>query len=180
MMMLVALAVHYTQTVFNFPKMLKSTAEEYSKYMKIDLDQKLIPILQSVEDMLTRLEEFETLLTLVQQERCNAVGLTGSLTKAVGFSGDLKELCDRVDKLENLIEHIKSNIDSVERKIDAAEEQFGLTDNTAKIKNLLIPLFKKNVAIKEPVVVSGNEREVFSTEDYFSTPTTCDQIPTSS
>ncbi|KAB0795997.1 hypothetical protein PPYR_10058 [Photinus pyralis] len=149
--------------------MLKNTSEEYSKYAKINLDQKLNPILQSVEDMLTRLEEFETLLTLVQQERCNAVGLTGSLTTAVGFGGNLKELCAHVDRLEKLTEHIKSNIESLERKIDLAEEQYGLTDNTAKLKNLLIPLFKKNVAVREPVVEGVSEREVFSTEDYFST-----------
>ncbi|KAF2893265.1 hypothetical protein ILUMI_12909 [Ignelater luminosus] len=145
--------------------MLTETAEEYSKYLKIDLEKKLIPIHQSVDDMLTRLEEFETILLIVQQERCNAVGLTGSLTQALDNFGELKELCDRIDALEKLIEHVKANIDTIERRIEAAEEHFGLTDNTSKIKNLLIPLFKKSVVPKEPSV--NNEMEIFSTGDYF-------------
>lgn len=91
--------------------------------------------------MLTRLEEFETILLVVQQERCNAVGLTGSLTQALDNFGELKELCDRIDALEKLIEHVKTNVDTIERRIEATEEHFGLTDNTSKIKNLLIPLF---------------------------------------
>ncbi|KAK4877501.1 hypothetical protein RN001_010007 [Aquatica leii] len=145
--------------------MLKRTAEEYSKYLKVNLEEKLVPIHQSVDDMLTRLEEFETLLTIVQQERCNAVGLTGSLTQSVDCFGDIKELCERIDRLEKLVEHIKSNVDTVERKIETAEEHYGLTDNTSKIKNLLIPLFKKNVVVREPS--NTEEMEVFSTENYF-------------
>ncbi|KAF5278133.1 hypothetical protein FQR65_LT03649 [Abscondita terminalis] len=145
--------------------MLKSTAEEYSKYLQLNLEEKLSPIHQSIDDMLTRLEEFETLLTIVQQERCNAIGLTGSLTQSIDCFGSLKELCDRIDRLEALIEHIKSNIDAVERKIEAAEEHYGLTDSTSKIKNLLSPLFKKNVVVKEPSVTG--DIEVFSTDDYF-------------
>ncbi|KAF5269483.1 hypothetical protein FQA39_LY08672 [Lamprigera yunnana] len=145
--------------------MLKRTAEEYSKYVKINLEQKLEPIHQSVDDMLTRLEEFESLLTIVQQERCNAIGLTGSLTESVDCLNNLKELCERIDKLEKLIQHISNNIESAERKITAAEEHIGLTDNTAKLKNLLIPLFKKTVVVKEPSTEC--EMEMFSTEDYF-------------
>lgn len=96
---------------------------------------------QAIDEMLTRLEETETLLALVQEERSKSVGVTGSLTEIADSLVDFKQFDLRIKSLEKLIEHIKSNVDVLERKIEAAEEVSGLTDNTSKLKNLLIPFF---------------------------------------
>lgn len=91
--------------------------------------------------MIIRLEELENMIAIVQQERCNAIGLTGSLTDVVHKKDELLDLCKRIDSLEKLIEHITNNINHLENKIVQAEEQIGLKDNTTKLKNLLSPLF---------------------------------------
>lgn len=144
--------------------MLKSTAVDYSKYLQVDLEQKLEPVQQAIDEMLTRLEETETLLALVQEERSKSVGVTGSLTEIADSLVDFKQFDLRIKSLEKLIEHIKSNVDVLERKIEAAEEVSGLTDNTSKLKNLLIPFFKRNSSEE----VYDENKPIFCTEDYFS------------
>lgn len=91
--------------------------------------------------MLVRLEEFETMIALVQQERCNSIGLTGSLTQTSDYQKEFKNLCNRIDSLEKVVDHVKDNIDTLESKVDAAEKQLGITDNTSKLKNFLTPIF---------------------------------------
>lgn len=91
--------------------------------------------------MTIRLEEFESMIAIVQQERCNAIGLTGSLTDVVQRKNELVDLGMRIDNLEKLIEHITNNVNQLEGKIQQAEEHLGIKDNTTKLKNLLSPLF---------------------------------------
>lgn len=115
--------------------------------------------------MLLRLEEFEAMITLVQQERCNAIGITGSLSETIDNKKELLELCGRIDAVEKLIEHVKNNISILEKKVEVAEAQFGITDNTMKLKNFFMPLFKKN--IQDAKLNMNTEEEPFKTEDYF-------------
>lgn len=94
--------------------------------------------------MLVRLEEFETMIALVQQERCNSIGITGSLTQTIDYRTEFKNLCARIDALEKVTESAKNNIDVLENKIEAAEKHLGLHDNTNKLKNFLAPIFVSN------------------------------------
>lgn len=91
--------------------------------------------------MLTRLDEFETMVALVQQERCSAIGLTGALMETVDMEKEFNELCSRIDNVERLVEYVRTSVDSLEKKVEVAEEQFGLVDNTNKLKNFFLPLF---------------------------------------
>lgn len=95
--------------------------------------------------MLTRLEELDTMIALVQQERCNSIGITGSLTQTLDYKAELKNLCDRIDALEKVVDDAKNNIDMLEIKVDAAEKHLGITDNATKFKNFLAPIFVSNI-----------------------------------
>lgn len=90
--------------------------------------------------MLARLEEFETMISLVEQERCSAIGVAGTLTEVMDKSSEFSTLCERIDTLEKVIEHINSNIDYLENKLEAAENSVGLNNNTNKLKTFLKPL----------------------------------------
>lgn len=91
--------------------------------------------------MLVRLEEFEAMITMVQQERCSAIGLTGSLTETIDFKEELNKLCRRIDTVESIVGHIKSNLDSLEQKVEVAENHYGIKDNATKLKSFFMPLF---------------------------------------
>lgn len=90
--------------------------------------------------MLARLEELETMILLVQQERQNTVGPNGSITQIIENIPELNELCGRIDNLEKLVEHIKQNINYLEEKVEVAENDVGLPNSTNKLKTLLKPL----------------------------------------
>lgn len=93
------------------------------------------PINETIDQMLVRLEEFQTMVILVQQEKCN------SLAELTESKSELLSLCEKIEALEQLIEHIKSNMYMLEGKIEAAESNLGLKDNTTKIKTFLKPFF---------------------------------------
>ncbi|GJQ68243.1 hypothetical protein Trydic_g16856 [Trypoxylus dichotomus] len=146
--------------------MLKQTSQSYAKMLNINLDERLKPVSQSVDEMITRLEEFDTMIMLVQQERCNSIGITGSLTETIDYKAELKNLCNRIDALEKIVDHAKNNIDMLENKVEVAEKQFGISDGTSKLKNFLAPIFKKN-STEEGVSTEIIAKEPFRVEKYF-------------
>lgn len=145
--------------------MAEESAKAYSKIVQIDLNEKVIynnknkyiycrfacikllrnyfqlsPVNAIIDGMLARLEELETMILLVQQERQNTVGPNGSITQIIDNIPELNELCGRIDNLEKLVEHIKQNINYLEEKVEAAENEVGLPNSTNKLKTLLKPL----------------------------------------
>lgn len=90
--------------------------------------------------MLARLEEFESMVSLVEQERCSAIGVVGSLTEIMNSRDELNSLCTKIDALEKFIEHVKSNVDYFENKVDAAEKIVGINKNANKLKTFFKPL----------------------------------------
>ncbi|KAK9739130.1 hypothetical protein QE152_g9220 [Popillia japonica] len=127
--------------------MLQQTAEGYAKTLNVNLDERLQPVGHSVDEMLTRLEELDTMIALVQQERCNSIGIT--------------------DALEKVVDDAKNNIDMLEIKVDAAEKHLGITDNATKFKNFLAPIFKKTNP-EEPSSTEIIIQEPFSVAKYFT------------
>ncbi|KAI5730403.1 hypothetical protein M8J76_013310 [Diaphorina citri] len=49
--------------------MLPELAKEYSSYMKINVAQEINPIQDVVDDLLTRLEETESIISMIQKEQ---------------------------------------------------------------------------------------------------------------
>lgn len=88
--------------------------------------------------MLTRLEEFESMVLLVQQERGNVVGLTGTLPQVVDKKQELNALCSKVDVIESLVINVRETLDSLEDQIQVAEEQFGYVEQNP-LRNFFMP-----------------------------------------
>ncbi|KAJ9584048.1 hypothetical protein L9F63_021605, partial [Diploptera punctata] len=133
----------YLNHVFAFrlmnDKMLNDIGKDYAGYLQIDLTKELAPVEETVDDMLTRLEEFESLMEMV---RCNGLySLDGSIPDLLLYKDKLQMLCNQVDSLEAFVNRVKQDIDLVESQMDAAEVDVGNTDG--KLKNILRPLFSK-------------------------------------
>ncbi|XP_057664678.1 biogenesis of lysosome-related organelles complex 1 subunit 4 isoform X2 [Diorhabda carinulata] len=140
---------------------VEKTAKEYSKCCEIDLESKLKPINKSVDDMLARLEEFETMMSFVIQDRKDYNDI---LTSVPNYKEEFDILCNKIDSVEKLTKHIKSNLDELEKEIEKAELSLGCTEKTAKVTQIFTPLFKKNVDKKS----TSQSTEFFKTEDYFN------------
>ncbi|XP_072392839.1 biogenesis of lysosome-related organelles complex 1 subunit 4 [Diabrotica undecimpunctata] len=139
---------------------IQKTAKDYKKCCDVDMDSKLNSLNKSIDEMLTRLEEFQTMMSFVEQDRKDYNDI---LTSVPNYKDEFDILCNRIDTVDKLTTHIKSNLDVLENEIEKAESSLGCSEKTAKVTQIFTPLFKKNVDKKQ----STQSSELFKTEDYF-------------
>ncbi|XP_030762807.1 biogenesis of lysosome-related organelles complex 1 subunit 4 isoform X2 [Sitophilus oryzae] len=141
---------------------VEKTAKDYSKYITdIDLAKKLEPINKSIDDMLTRLEEFETMFTFIQPDVKDSSDLLSSMLQ---YKPEFDQLCEKIDSTEFLVEHIKSNLDALESRIEEGEIKLNAVDTASRVTNMLSPLF---MSINEKKTTAPPTTELFKVEDYF-------------
>lgn len=91
--------------------------------------------------MLARLEEFETMISLLHEEKTKTYSLKGSLMNVIQERIELKNLCDRIDALEKIVDHAKAAVNFCEIKVETAEKDLSLMQTSSKIKDFLKPLW---------------------------------------
>jgi predicted nucleic acid-binding Zn-ribbon protein len=142
-------------------KHINKTSNEYSKFIMIDMQEKLKPINKSIDDMHARLEEFQIMITFAKQER---VGATDLLNAISNCKNDVENLFTRIDSVEDIVEHVRTSLLSLEADIEKAEEEIGYTESTTtKVANMFTPLFKKSAERKH----TPNSLNLYKTSDYF-------------
>ncbi|XP_037819361.1 biogenesis of lysosome-related organelles complex 1 subunit 4 [Lucilia sericata] len=161
--------------------MVEKAAQDYSKILQsVSLDKEINPICMSIEDMLTRLDELESLLVNVKGE--NNVIMDQYTNSILAFTPQFEVLKQRIDQLEHFVEVVNNNVDEVEKSIDIAEAELNVTDYS--LKGLLFkPLLAKAKSVSEsnaqsPVedpVIATNLKDgqfqavpIFNTSDYFN------------
>lgn len=95
------------------------------------------PIHNFVEMLLTRLEEFQILLEVVKRNQTGSANISSLLSCLNEFD----KLCDKIDKINALMGHVKSNLDKLEEDIVKAENNLGFGEPSIKVPSLLTPLF---------------------------------------
>lgn len=91
--------------------------------------------------MLARLEEFETMVSLVDDEKTNTCSLKGSLMVIIQERSELKNLFERIDALEKIVDEAKKAVNYYEFKVEEAEKDSSLMQTSSKIKEFLKPLW---------------------------------------
>ncbi|XP_055847064.1 biogenesis of lysosome-related organelles complex 1 subunit 4 [Episyrphus balteatus] len=152
--------------------MVEKLAQDYSKYFhNCNVEKEINPLCLSIEETLTRLDEFETLLTNVKIETNST--MENHVVPLLAFQQNFQTLCERIDNLEKFVDVVNENVNSVERSIDIAEEELGVTDYS--LKGLLFkPLFSrsKNIDGESRTNLKDDEFqkvEIFKTSQYFPT-----------
>ncbi|XP_067643252.1 biogenesis of lysosome-related organelles complex 1 subunit 4 [Eurosta solidaginis] len=128
--------------------MVESAAEDYAKILQsINLDREINPICINIEDMLARLDEFETLLSNVRAEN-NSI-LLNHIGGILTFANHFQDLRERIDKLERFVDMVNTNVNEVEKSINIAELELNVPDYS--LKGFLIkPLLAKAKASTLP------------------------------
>ncbi|XP_014088644.2 biogenesis of lysosome-related organelles complex 1 subunit 4 [Bactrocera oleae] len=156
--------------------MVEQAAEDYAKILQsINLEREINPICISIEDMLARLDEFETLLSSVRAEN-NSI-LENHVSGILAFSDSFQNLCERIDKLEQFVEKVNTNVNEVENSIDIAELELNVTDYSLKgllIKPLLAKAKASGISSEAPEQPQSNLKDgefqpvqVFQTNVHF-------------
>ncbi|XP_046391160.1 biogenesis of lysosome-related organelles complex 1 subunit 4 [Ischnura elegans] len=146
--------------------MINELAGNYAGYVNQNIGQELGPLEETIEDMLTRLEEFETLVDMVQEDEGKCLG--SNIPEIFTANKELEKVFEKIDRLEAFVGRVKHDLDIVESHLDEAEAEAG-TDGT--LKNILKPLlFMKTEMssaakkVKSPVYEA---HDIFKTDQFF-------------
>ncbi|XP_050335170.1 biogenesis of lysosome-related organelles complex 1 subunit 4 [Bactrocera neohumeralis] len=156
--------------------MVEQAAEGYAKILQsINLEREINPICMSIEDMLARLDEFETLLSSVRAEN-NSI-LENHVSGILAFSDGFQKLRERIDKLEQFVDKVNTNVNEVEKSLDVAELELNVTDYSLKgllIKPLLAKAKSSSISSETPEQPQSNLKDgefqpvqVFQTSAHF-------------
>ncbi|KAK9871431.1 hypothetical protein WA026_012806 [Henosepilachna vigintioctopunctata] len=154
--------------------MATDVASDFSKYLHHDIHNKLSPINRMIEDMLARLEEFETMVNFVTLDVNESTDALSSLTN---FNKQLLELFSKIDTVEKVINHLKGNLNMLELDIQKAEQRLKLNNDNKLVTNIITPLLfrktteKKNLAIDNAVF---DINTYFSNQNFDNESTVCD------
>lgn len=95
------------------------------------------PVHGFIDQLLIRLEEFKILLEVAKRNQTSPA----DISLLVSYRNEFDKLCDRIDKVEELMDHIQSNLNKLEEDIVKTEIDLGFGDSTIKVPNILSPLF---------------------------------------
>ncbi|EDV40649.1 uncharacterized protein Dana_GF10613 [Drosophila ananassae] len=154
---------------------MNNVAHDYAKIIQsADLEKEINPLCTNIDDMLARLDEFETLLASVRAES-NGM-MANNVCSILAFSENFDQLRTRIDSLEQFVGCVSTNLGEVERAVDISEEELHVTDYS--IKGLLIKPLKAKLTASDSSNSSGQPRtnlidgqfqpvKVYKSDDYF-------------
>nr|NP_001261689.1 biogenesis of lysosome-related organelles complex 1, subunit 4, isoform B [Drosophila melanogaster]NP_648414.1 biogenesis of lysosome-related organelles complex 1, subunit 4, isoform A [Drosophila melanogaster]Q9VTC2.1 RecName: Full=Biogenesis of lysosome-related organelles complex 1 subunit 4; Short=BLOC-1 subunit 4; AltName: Full=Protein cappuccino homolog [Drosophila melanogaster]AAF50130.1 biogenesis of lysosome-related organelles complex 1, subunit 4, isoform A [Drosophila melanogaster] len=154
---------------------IENVSRDYAKILQsADLEKEINPLCTNIEDMLARLDEFETLLASVRAES-NGM-MANNVCSILGFTDSFEQLKARIDGLEQCVGVVSANLSEVERSVDIAEEELHVTDYS--LKGLLLKPLKAKLSASDTSTLSSLPRsnlveeeyqpvEIYKSDDYF-------------
>ncbi|XP_028158631.1 uncharacterized protein LOC114351567 [Ostrinia furnacalis] len=129
--------------------MLNEVVKDYAAYIKLDVSSGFQTVQDVIDNMLTRLEELSSVLQMIRikNSECNSA-VSEDIIK---YRHEVNTLSKKIGTLHEVIMKLYKNVDLLEKQVDRAESDFGIT-NDNKLKSLLLPFLKRN---KEPTPVSN-------------------------
>lgn len=140
-------------------------AKDYANYAKLDLSAQMKNFHDTIEDVMMRLEEFQSIIGMVQSESFQCTN--EHIPSLQQMQGEVTTLCKRIDTLEHVIAMANVNLCTLEAAVENAEAELGISDRLFGILNPL-SFFKKT---QEPTVSNRfpayEPPTIYRTEDYF-------------
>lgn len=129
--------------------MLEQTAEDYAAYFKVDVLTGFQTVQDVVDNMLTRLEELTSVLQMIKlkDNDCN-LAMSEDILR---YRSEMIKLSKKISTLSNVILKLQSNVDILEKQVEKAEMDFGIS-NENKLKSLFKPFLRKkdNIPLGNP------------------------------
>lgn len=145
--------------------LVSNLALDYAKYLKVNVATEKAALDDEIEDILTRLDEFTSLVDMVRGD--NALCLNTTLPEIYKKCEEMEKMFQRVDKLEQMVQTIKQNLDAMEEKVVEAEEKLDSSSVKRLFNSIQKPLFSKKGSSEPKKQVKYDPPEIFKTEDFF-------------
>ncbi|XP_068584783.1 biogenesis of lysosome-related organelles complex 1 subunit 4 [Cebidichthys violaceus] len=151
-------------------EVLRHTALSYSSYIKATAGEEILCLDKSLEEMLTRVDEFVGMLDMIRNDTSQIVN--ENLPQIQQKSDEMRQIYRRIDKLEAFVKMVGANVNAMEEQVTQAEGELGTLPGAFKkiFRTMSVPGFlNKPASPKRPAPHQRQEiPSVFQTDDYFT------------
>ncbi|XP_074645231.1 biogenesis of lysosome-related organelles complex 1 subunit 4-like isoform X1 [Tubulanus polymorphus] len=149
--------------------LVNEMSDEYANYLDFETPKEKVNFEESIEDMLTRLDEYCGLVDMIRSD--TSLCLNKNMMDLQQKSMRMQRIFERIDKLEEFVGHVRQNVATMEDLVNKAEDEMGTFSNIKKmITNISLPTFIKKPTQSKPRSDSRPkfiQPEIFCTDDYF-------------
>ncbi|XP_011315480.1 biogenesis of lysosome-related organelles complex 1 subunit 4 isoform X2 [Fopius arisanus] len=151
-------------------KMIEETAKDYAAYLQVNLPSQTRGVHEAVDEMLIRLEEFESIVGMVQNLRAECT--FEHLVRFRSVHPALMELCKRIDALEHVVARASIDLVSLEAAVEAAEAELGASTTVSdRLFGIFNPLSLFKSKNQETTAASSSTTQEPSRQEPFVLPT---------
>uniref|UniRef100_A0A3Q3GQC5 Biogenesis of lysosomal organelles complex-1, subunit 4, cappuccino n=1 Tax=Labrus bergylta TaxID=56723 RepID=A0A3Q3GQC5_9LABR len=159
-------AAHYPE---QDDELLRHTAFSYSAYIRATAGEEILCLEKSLEEMLTRVDEFVGMLDMIRNDTSQIVN--ENLPQIQQKSDEMRQIYRRIDKLEAFVKMVGANVNAMEEQVTQAEGELGTLPGAFKkiLRTMSVPGFlNKPSSPRRPAPHQRQEiPSVFRTDDYF-------------
>ncbi|XP_034748522.1 biogenesis of lysosome-related organelles complex 1 subunit 4 [Etheostoma cragini] len=151
-------------------EVLRHTALSYSSYIKATAGEEILCLDKSLEEMLTRVDEFVGMLDMIRNDTSQIVN--ENLPQIQQKSDEMRQIYRRIDKLEAFVKMVGANVNAMEEQVTQAEGELGTLPGAFKkiLRTMSVPGFlNKPASPRRPEPHQRQEiPSVFRTDDFFT------------
>ncbi|XP_077446587.1 biogenesis of lysosome-related organelles complex 1 subunit 4 [Stigmatopora argus] len=151
---------------------LVQTAIAYSSYVRATAGEEIMCLEKSLEEMLTRVDEFVGMLDMIRSETSQIV--SENLPQIQQKSTEMRQLYRRIDKLEGFVKMVGANVSAMEEQLVHAEGEVSTLPGAFKkiFRTMSVPGFLNKPNSPRKTAQHPHHQEiprVFRTDDYIVT-----------
>ncbi|KAM9777034.1 biogenesis of lysosome-related organelles complex 1 subunit 4 isoform X1 [Syngnathus typhle] len=144
----------------------------YSSYVRATAGEEILCLEKSMEEMLTRVDEFVGMLDMIRSDTSQIV--SENLPQVQHKSEEMRQLYRRIDKLESFVKMVGANVGAMEEQLTQAEGEFATLPGAFKkiFSTMSVPGFLNKSNSPQRTAPHQQHQEiprVFSTDDYIVT-----------
>ncbi|KAM3858491.1 biogenesis of lysosome-related organelles complex 1 subunit 4 [Diretmus argenteus] len=149
-------------------EVLRHTALSYSSYIRATAGEEILCLEKSLEEMLTRVDEFVGMLDMIRNDTSQIVN--ENLPQIQHKSDEMRQIYRRIDKLEAFVKMVGANVTAMEEQVTQAEGEQGTLPGAFKkiFRTMSVPGFLNKPA--SPRRSAPHQRQeipsVFRTDDH--------------
>ncbi|XP_019745807.1 biogenesis of lysosome-related organelles complex 1 subunit 4 [Hippocampus comes] len=151
---------------------LVHTAFTYSSYVKATAGEEILCLEKSLEEMLTRVDEFVGMLDMIRSDTSQIV--SENIPQIQQKSEEIRQLYRRIDQLEGFVKMVGANVGAMEEQLTQAEGELSTLPGAFKkiFRTISVPSFLNKPNSPRRTVPHQQHQEiprVFCTDDYIIT-----------
>ncbi|XP_045192752.2 biogenesis of lysosome-related organelles complex 1 subunit 4-like [Mercenaria mercenaria] len=151
---------------------LYELTKDYGQYLQVDASKERQAFYNSIEEMLTKLDEFGGLVDTIRSD--TSLCVDKNVREIQAKCADMKQIFTRIDQLEAFVQIVREDVNSMEECVNKAENEMGSFSSFRKMFSSLVGGKKSGQNKEERTEFVAPE--IFVTEQYLHPASNTQQI----